>query len=367
VNSKKNKAFGKIISQIISGNSLNEKDAYEAFSYILRDEVTEMQQGAFLAALTAKKETEAEIAGGWRAIFELDTNKVTTIHRSEIVENCGTGMDSFKTFNISTAAAIVAASGGVKMARHGARAITSSCGTIDMAEALGVDIDCPVGLVASSIEASGIGLFNGMSSATHPAALGRILSRIHFGSPLNIAASLANPAHPIKAVRGVYRREMMEPVINVMQQIGYKNALVVHGIITKFDACIDEASVCGPTYCLHLIDGKIEEFCLSPTEVGLRFHDPKSIAAPRDILTSVNNIISLLSGQGCEAAADIVALNTALIFVVAEIVPTLREGVEMAKDIISKGTALQTLEKWVISQNRDPEKGRRTLYSILKN
>ncbi len=346
--------------------NLTEETAYTAFSSVLRGEVSEMQQGAFLAALTAKKESAAEIAGGWRAIYEFDTCKVKVNERQDIVENCGTGMDSFKTFNISTAAALVAAGGGVKMARHGARAITSRCGTIDIAEALGVDVECPVDLVAVSIEESGLGLFNGMSSATHPEALGRILSQIYFGSPLNIAASLANPALPVKAVRGVYSKQMMLPVLKAMEKIGYDNALVVHGTVTDYNAGIDEASVCGPTYCLHLIQGKVEEFTFTPAEVGLKWHDPQVIAAQKNLDASVNHMISLLAGQNSEGAEDVVALNSALIFLVSGTVSTLQEGVKRAKDILAHGAALQTLEKWVVSQNRDPAKGRKKLQSLLK-
>ena len=116
----------------------------------------------------------------------------------------------------ATASSIVAAAGGLKIARHGARAITSHCGTVDIAECLGVDVECSVDIVAESIRSTGLGLFNGMSAKVHPQALGRILSQISFGSPLNIAASLANPALPRKAVRGVYSREMLKPVALVI-------------------------------------------------------------------------------------------------------------------------------------------------------
>lgn len=195
-----NRAFGRIIGRVINKEHLSQGEAYDAFAMVLNNAVSDMQQGAFLAALTAKGETAQEVAGGWRAVYDLDTNKVDFSDLT-VVDNCGTGMDSFKTFNISTAAAVVAAAGGLKVARHGARAITSSCGTVDMAERLGVDVECPVSLVAESVRKAGIGLFNGMSPEVHPMALGRILSQIAFGSPLNIAASLAHPAMPRIALR----------------------------------------------------------------------------------------------------------------------------------------------------------------------
>ncbi len=215
----KNRQLGEFITRLIARKNLTREESYEAFRMVLNNEVTDMQQGGFLAALTGKGETAAEVAGGWQAVYDLDTEKVE-LNGLAVVDNCGTGMDTFKTFNISTAASLVAAAGGVKIARHGARAITSSCGTVDMAESLGVDMECSVDLVARSINEAGIGLFNGMSAQVHPMALGRILSQICFGSPLNIAASLANPALPKVAVRGVYSPTLIRPVAEVDLEVG---------------------------------------------------------------------------------------------------------------------------------------------------
>ncbi|MCK5350344.1 MAG: anthranilate phosphoribosyltransferase, partial [Desulfobacula sp.] len=219
-----NKEFGSIITRLIQKENLTRNEAKQSFASVLSNEVTDMQQGAFLAALTAKGETKEEVAGSWEAIYDLDTTKVDLESDIKTVDNSGTGMDTFKTFNISTAASVIAAAGGIPMARHGARAITSVCGTVDMAEALGVDVECTADLVVKSIKTAGLGLFNGMSPHIHPMALGRILSQIYFGSTLNIAASLANPALPSIGVRGVYSKEIILPVANVMKEIGYKSA-----------------------------------------------------------------------------------------------------------------------------------------------
>ena len=134
------KEFGQVIMRLINKENLTREEAYDAFSIVLRGKTTDIQQGAFLAALSTKGETKDEIAGCWQAIYDNDTVKVTPKVNDVIVENCGTGMDSFKTFNISTCASLVAAAGDVKIARHGARALTSACGTVDIAEALGVDV-----------------------------------------------------------------------------------------------------------------------------------------------------------------------------------------------------------------------------------
>jgi len=360
----KNKEFGQIISKIINGNNLSRQESYISFSQVLNNEISEMQQGAFLAALTAKGETAEEIAGGWQAVYELDTNKVILPDDTSVLDNCGTGMDSFKTFNISTASSVVGAAGGLNIARHGARAITSKCGTVDIAEHLGVDVECSVDLIADSICKTGLGLFNGMSPEVHPTALGRILSQICFGSPLNIAASLANPALPKRAVRGVYNRELLLPVINVMKEIGYQNAIVVHGSIDSNGTGIDEASVCGKTFGYQLAKGEIKAFDFTPDSVGLTVHNPEGIVAKDTTEESAYHLVRVLSGKENGACRDIVLLNSALLFLSGEVVETIKDGVELAREIVKEGKALEKLEQWVAAQNRDSKKGLSSLKKI---
>jgi anthranilate phosphoribosyltransferase len=277
------------------------------------------------------------------------------------VENSGTGMDTFKTFNISTAAAVVAAAGGVAMARHGARSITSTCGTVDIAEALGVDVECPAEMVAGSIDAAGIGLFNGMSPTVHPRALARILSQIHFGSILNIAASLANPVMPAIGLRGVYSEKMILPVIRVMKSIGYKKAIVLHGTITGISGDrlgMDEASVCGPTYCARICEsGEIKTFTIYPEDYGLAVQNPHQLAPSGDIEVEVRRFVALIRNRDNGIRKAAVLLNAALIFYAAEIVSSINDGLESATELLESGRAFDTLTAWVAAQNRDPQKG----------
>ena len=350
-----NRWMGQLITRLINKENLSQHEAFDAFCRVLGNEVTEMQQGAFLAALTAKGETAAEVAGGWRAIYERDTNKVAV--DDGIVDNCGTGMDSFKTFNISTAASLVAAAGGVRVARHGARAISSSCGTVDMVEALGIDVECSVDLVAKSIDQAGIGIFNGMSPEVHPMALGRILSQICFGSPLNIAASLAHPALPKIAVRGVYSPALLQPVAEVMQAIGYTDALVLYGSIAGSEKGMDEASVCGTTSGVRLQGGTLSAFSLEPEECGIERHNSYALRPDADRRAAAVNMYCLLRGQGEAARLDAVCLNSAMIFLLKGLVTTLVEGVEKSREILRSGAALTTLKRWVEVQNSDPTAG----------
>lgn len=360
-----NREFGNIITRLIQKDDLTRTEARQAFTTVLNNQITEMQQGAFLAALTAKGETRQEVAGAWEAIYELDTAKVALEKGLKPVENSGTGMDTFKTFNISTAASIIAAAGGVPMARHGARAITSVCGTVDMAEALGVDVECNAELVAKSIESCGIGLFNGMSPNIHPMALGRILSQICFGSTLNIAASLANPALPAIGVRGVYAEQMVRPVAQVMQEIGYTSAIVLYGTIDNSDKGMDEASVCGVTHCARISkEGEIEDFTIDPGRLGLKTADPDHLAPEKDIETESRRFAALMDNRENGVRKDAAMLNAGLIFLACGQVPSLEQGIEKAAGLLESGTAFQTLENWVKSQNSDPDKGLEKLHRL---
>lgn len=359
------KAFGVTISKLINKIDLTRTEAKNAFSIVLNNKTTEMQQGAFLAALVAKGETKEEVAAGWEAIYDLDTEKVTLDNSCQLVENSGTGMDTFKTFNISTAASLIAASDGIQMARHGARAITSVCGTVDMAEALGVDVECDAQMVANSIKEAGIGLFNGMSPKIHPRALGRILSSIFFGSTLNIAASLANPALPKLAVRGVYSKELIRPVAEVMKEIGYRRAIVLYGSINGSEKGMDEASVSGKTYCAELgEDGEISEYDFHPTDFDLHTFPAETIAPSTSIVDETRKFVTLLKGieEGPREAAAY--LNTGLIFYITGKASTIKEGVQKAKSVLFSGAPYKTLEKWVACQNQNPEAGLKKLAEI---
>lgn len=362
-----NKDFGAIVTRLIQKENLPRNAAKQAFTAVLNNKVTDMQQGAFLAALTAKGETKDEVAGAWEAIYDLDTTKVLLKNGLKTVDNCGTGMDTFKTFNISTAASIVAAAGGIPMARHGARALSSVCGTVDIAEALGVDVECTADVVAKSIESVSLGLFNGMNPHIHPMALGRILSQIHFGSTLNIAASLANPALPSIGVRGVYSREMIRPVTDVMREIGYKNAIVMHGTIDGSDQGMDEASVCGATHCARIseTDG-ISEFIIDPQKLGLAVKDCHDLSPENDIKTEAKRFAALFTKKENGARKNAVILNAGLIFLAAGKATGLDEGIELASGFLESNAAYNTLENWVQAQNTDPRKGLAKLHSLVQ-
>ena len=345
------KEFGACITRLIKKHSLTKEEAANCFEDILQNTQSDMQQGAFLAAITAKGETAEEIAAAWQAIYDLDTVKVNIDVDRPLVENCGTGMDSIKTFNISTAASIVAASDGIPIARHGARAITSKCGTVDILEELGINIECSPEVVKKSIESTGIGIFNGMSPQVHPNALGRILSQISFGSVLNIAASLANPALPKMAVRGVNSPNLLLPAVKTMKEIGYSRALVVYGESEPGKSGgIDEASTMGRSHICELVDGEISEYIISPEDFGIKTSRASDLIISKDIHAEALRMKSLLTGDDTRERTDIVCLNAGLILYVTGSQPNIKDGYERALFLVSTDKPINKLKDWVEAQ-----------------
>jgi anthranilate phosphoribosyltransferase len=358
--------FGAKIQRLIEKKSLSFDETYGMFREVLLNHQPDLQQGAFLAALTAKGETVEEIAGAWAAIDELDTVHFDGEMPGPLCENSGTGMDQLKTFNVSSAAAIIAASCGVAMARHGARAITSSCGTVDLMEAVGVDVDCPVNTVGESIRATGIGLFNGMSPHVHPGALGRILSQIRFGSTLNLAASLANPCRPTLGLRGVHSPHLVEKCAQVMRQIGYRRGLVVHGSDAASGLGMDEISVCGATSICEFTPAGTISYELHPVDFGISPVPAAEIAATGQVDLEARRFISVLKGVGrYSACEDFACLNAGAILYITGQVPEMRRGLDFARQAVASGAAIAKLREWAGCQGVAGGEGLRRFDSLV--
>lgn len=358
--------FGGMVQRLIQGEDLGREVIRKMFLQVLGDEQSDLQQGAFLAALAAKGETPEEIAGAWEAIRATDTVKVELETAGPIIDNCGTGMDPIKTFNISTAASVVAAAAGVVLARHGARSISSACGTVDVAEALGVDVESGVQVVKKSVETCGLGLFNGASPGVHPRGLFRILSQIRFGTTLNIAGSLASPARPDLGVRGVFSPKMVDKVAQVMREIGYQEALVFHGFGEEGGPGIDEVSNLGPTlFCRLRRDGSLERFSLQPEEAGLPRARAEHLAPLGSPRKDAVRLVRLLAGLEQGPGLDAVCLNAAPIFLLAGKVEDFKAGVELAGELIFSGKALAKLKEWIACQNQVSDVGPARLEAVM--
>jgi len=357
-------AFGQNIQRLIIGENLSYDETYNMFKEVFENRQPDLHQGAFLAALVAKGETVEEIAGAWKAIDEIDTVHTGSDMPDGLFENSGTGMDSLKTFNVSSASAIVAAACGVPMARHGARALTSKCGTVDMLEAVGIDVECDVSVVEKSIREAGIGLFNGMSPNVHPGALGRILSQIRFGSTLNIAASLANPARPALGLRGVYSEKLVASVGNVMRRIGYKKGMVVYGISSESGLGMDEISPCGKTLIHEFNEEGSKEYWFIPEDAGLKTVSFEEIAFTGTLEDEATRFVSVLSGYGHDSCQSFTCLNAGAILYIAGKAQNMKEGVEMARETIRSGKAIEKLRQWAGVQNTNSNKGTKSLVSF---
>jgi len=343
--------FGGQIQRLIRGENLTRQETYEMFRELMLNEQPDLQQGAFLGALVAKGETVDEIAGAWEAIDQFDTVHVATEIPGPIVENSGTGMDKLNTFNVSSAAAIVAAACGATMARHGARALSSFCGTVDIMEAMGINVECEIETVAKSIRECGIGLFNGMSGHIHPGALGRILSQIRFGSTLNIAASLANPCKPTIGLRGVGNEKLLLPSAQVMARIGYRRGMVVHGYDAASGDGMDEISLCGETRVVEFTGETCTEYTLTPEDAGLARVAMEEIATTNDLQSETARFKKVLAGDGPTACIDFTCLNAGAILYIAGISDSIKDGVAKSRAAIVNGAAFAKLEEWKRVQN----------------
>jgi anthranilate phosphoribosyltransferase len=260
-------------------------------------------------------------------------------------------MDKLKTFNVSSAAAIVAAACGVAMARHGARALTSFCGTVDILESVGVDVECDIETVTGSIRRAGIGLYNGMSGKVHPSALGRILSQIRFGSTLNIAASLANPARPTHAVRGVYSEALLPLLAEVMPAMGYVRGLVVHGQDRQHPGGMDELSITGTTFIREFTGQNVPSiYQLEPEDLGLKAASFTDIATTGNLITERRRFLHVLAGRDTGACADFTALNSAAVLFATGRANSMAQGLSMSQETLGKGAALEKLRDWTVAQ-----------------
>jgi anthranilate phosphoribosyltransferase len=344
--------FGAKVDALIKGEHIGRELTREMFREVLLNRQPDLQQGAFLAAITSISPSPEEIAGAWEAIYEIDTVKVRPEVDGPLVENCGTGMDRIKTFNVSTLASVVAAAGGAIMAKHGARAITSKCGIVDIAETLGVDVECDAAVVKRSIEVAGIGLFNGMSAKVHPQALYRILSQVRFGTILNVAGSLANPASPEIGVRGVYSADMVGPLALTMREMGYRKGIVAHGLDPSGTKGMDELSTLGRSIIAEFHeDGEISSYEISPKDMGLPVGNERDILSSLDREWEAARFVKVLMGEEKGARRDMVALNAAPILYLNGSASSLGEGVAVALDILDGGRGMQKLKEWVRCQN----------------
>ena len=325
------------IAVLVSGRSLTVEQAASVMEEIMRGEATPAQFGAFVTALRLKGETVDEIVG----LAKTMRSKAVPVTIAEpVVDTCGTGGDGSHTFNISTAAAFVAAGAGLKVAKHGNRAMSSQCGSADVLEALDVRIDLNAKQVQRCLQEVGIGFM--FAPVFHPAMKYATAPRREIGirTVFNILGPLTNPAGARAQVLGVADELLVEKLASVLQGLGCHHALVVHG-----EDGLDEITVTGKTQVCELKDGGIRSYSITPEDCGLPRASLSSLRGG-----SVNENAALLRSILAGALGprrDVVMLNTAAVLLAGDRVETLQQGVVLAKEVIDGGHALAKLEQLI--------------------
>jgi anthranilate phosphoribosyltransferase len=324
------------LRHVIEGKDLSRDQAFGAAMDIMDGRATTAQIGGLLTGLRMKGEAVEEISG-----FVMAMRKMVTpvpVRAVDMVDTCGTGGDGKGTFNISTVAALVAAGAGCKVAKHGNRSVSSRCGSADLLERLGVNIEVSVVNAAACVEEVGIGFL--FAPSFHPAMKHAVGPRKELGirTIFNILGPLTNPARARRQLLGVYDKKLVRPVAQVLLNLDCERALVVHGA----DG-LDEITVTGHTYVAEVRDGELREYTLCPDDFGLDRHDAAELRADGG---EENALFAraILDNEG-GARQDIVVLNAAAAIYVAGRARSIGEGITQARAAIASGRAREKLTR----------------------
>jgi anthranilate phosphoribosyltransferase len=328
-------AFAPTLNQLINGQDLSFAEMQALMRQVMSGELTHAQMAAILVALRIKGESVDEIAAAASVMRELST-KVVTLASPHLIDTCGTGGDGIQTFNVSTVSALVAAAAGAKVAKHGGRSVSSSCGSADVLEALGVNVNLTPAQVASAVEEIGIGFMfapNHHSAMKHAAPVRRELG---VRTLFNLLGPLTNPANAKRQVMGVFSPALTVKLAQVLQQLGSEHVLVVCGA----DG-MDEISFTGDSNVAELKNGQVSEYTINPAQFGLPVHQLASIQID-NAEQSKAMILAVLNGE-LGAARDIVLLNAGAAIYVAGLAESLAAGINKAAEVIDQGLALAKL------------------------
>ena len=330
------------LAKIAGGASLSEADAEAAFNVLMSGAATPAQIGAFLMALRVRGETVSEITGAAK-VMRAKALKVEAPVGA--IDTCGTGGDGAGTFNISTAAALVAAACGVVVAKHGNRAMSSKSGTADVLAELGLNLDATPEVIARALREASIGFLFAQRHHSATRHVGPMRQELGTRTIFNLLGPLSNPAGATRQLIGVFAHRWIVPVAETLGRLSSERAWVVHG-----SDGLDEITTTGITYVAELKDGKVTTFEVTPEDAGLKRAKPEELIGG-DVATNAAALRTLLHGRG-GAYRDIVVLNTAAALMIAGKVDNLKDGAAMALDAIMSGKAKKTLEALVaISQS----------------
>ena len=334
------------IEKIVTKEDLTYDEAYTTMKEIMSGETTPTQNSAFLAALSTKStkaETIDEISGCAAAMRELAT---PVPHPGiETLEIVGTGGDKSNTYNISTTAALICAAAGVKVTKHGNRAASSQCGTADCLEALGVNINQDPDKVLEELEACNMSFLFAQKYHSAMKYVGPIRKELGFRTVFNILGPLTNPACPEYFLLGVYDEYLVEPIAKVLSNLGVKHAIVAFGQDT-----MDEISMSAPTTICELRDGFYRTSEIKPEDFGLARCQKSDLAGgtPEENAATVR---AILSGREEGPKLDAALINAGAALYVTGFAPGIGDGVELARETVKSGAAIDTLDTFIVVSN----------------
>lgn len=328
--------FKEALNQLLMSQDLSYTQMLAVMQQVMGGELTAVQIAALLIALRVKGETVDEISAAATVMRQLST-KVVLKDTSHLVDTCGTGGDGIQTFNVSTVSAFVAAAAGAKVAKHGGRSVSSTCGSVDVLEALGVNVNKTPEEVANSVSEIGIGF---MFAPNHHSAMkfaAPVRKELGVRTIFNLLGPLTNPASAQRQVMGVFDKDLTAKLAKVLQKLGSQHVLVVHGA----DG-MDEISLTGDTYIAELKEGKVIEYTVNPKQFGINEHQLKEIQIQNAEESKAMILDVLNSKQG--AARDIVLMNAGAAIYVSGLVASLAAGIVKAAEMIDSGAALAKLK-----------------------
>jgi anthranilate phosphoribosyltransferase len=336
--------FKESLEHVLNGRDLSHTDMLALMQQVMGGELTPAQIAGLVVALRAKGESVDEITAAATVMRQLST-KVEIADKTYLIDTCGTGGDGIQTFNVSTVSAFVAAAAGARVAKHGGRSVSSTCGSADVLEALGVNVNLTPEQVANCVNEIGIGFMfapNHHSAMKHAAPVRRELG---VRTIFNLLGPLTNPANAKRQVMGVFSIDLTLKLAKVLQNLGAEHVLVVHGA----DG-MDEISFTGDTFVAELKDGKISEYTLNPTQFGLKIHALKSIKVENaeQSKAMILDVLEGKAGAGTQSAArEIVLLNAGAAIYTAGLQANIHAGCRHAEKVIDSGAAKEKLAQLI--------------------
>ena len=330
------------IKTVIGGHDLARSEMTAVMQQIMTGECTPAQIGGFLVGLRMKGETVDEITAAATVMRKLSTR--VTVDSEFLVDTCGTGGDASGSFNISTASAIVAAAAGARVAKHGNRSVSSKSGSADVLEAAGVNLDINPEAVGACIDEVGVGF---MFAQKHHSAMRHAIGprkEMAVRTIFNVLGPLTNPAGAPNQVVGVFDGDLVEPVAQVLKQLGSEHVMVVHA-----DDGMDEISISAKTLVAELKNGEVSSYSISPTDFGIEMADLSELKVDgvEQSLAMIQSVLSNTAGP----ALDIVIMNAGAAIYVSGIADSLEEGISKARSAIAEGKASRVLAQLVTKTN----------------